>query len=287
LIPALLVGANFAKALSYFSAKPLLGIHHLEGHLTAALIQSHQGRLANLKFPVLALIVSGGHTQLVLMKKWLDYQIVGQTQDDAAGEAFDKVAKLLNLGYPGGPIVSHVAAEVETTINNTKKQSPLSFLLEKISFPPPMLQSKDLNFSFSGLKTAVLYFYQNLNSANLTNQQLTQWKKVICYEFQQAVVEVLIQKTLRAVKQFSPKTVILAGGVAANQSLRQNLQTTLREKAPSVNFLLPPLEFCGDNAAMIGVAAFARFSLQQKNKKFFRQINNNWKTLEADPNLPL
>jgi len=198
------------------------------------------------------LLVSGGHTELVLIKDWLKYKIIGQTRDDAAGEAFDKVAKMLGLPYPGGPEVAKLAA--------SHKSSVISL---EIKLPRPMINSKDYDFSFSGLKTAVLYLLRDLKQKGLTTND---WllKTNICKEFQQAVIDVLISKTIRAAKEYKTKTVILGGGVAANKELRKQL-------GEKTNLLLPEIKFTTDNAAMIAVAAY--FHAKDKLKNL--QANGN------------
>lgn len=260
LIPALLVGVNIAKTLAYFYQKPLMGIHHIEGHIYANFIENKP------EFPVLALVVSGGHTQLVLIRDHLEYEIIGQTQDDASGEAFDKVAKMLDLGYPGGPIVSKRADEYTGD-------------LDEINFPRPMLNSGDFDFSFSGLKTAVLYHWQNNPDKKLIDS--------ICYHFQEAAIEVLVKKTAKAIKKYNPKTVLLAGGVAANKKLREDLEKTIKKDFPKVNFGLPSIKLCLDNAAMIAAAAFFRYQKQKNDSKIVEKWQNNWRDLEADCNLEL
>jgi N6-L-threonylcarbamoyladenine synthase len=282
LIPALLIGTNAAKALSYAKKIPLLGIHHIEGHLYAHTIG---GNAKNIKFPLLALTVSGGHTQIILMRDHLQYEIIGQTQDDAAGEAFDKVAKMLGLGYPGGPIVSSYAKKFE----NKKKEITdivLKTELEAIEFPRPMLMSGNFNFSFSGLKTSVSYFFQAVQKKNLSDENLELYKMAICKAFQDATVDVLVKKTNKATATFSPKTVILAGGVSANLFLQKTLEEEINKNFPTICFLKPELKFCGDNAAMIGAAAFVRYQKLKENGQL-EKLKNEWKDLEANSNLKL
>jgi len=207
LIPALLVGTNAAKTLSYVWNKPLVGIHHIEGHVYANLIDEKE----ELHFPALVLVVSGGHTQLVLMKEDCDYDIIGETQDDAVGEAFDKAARILGLGYPGGPEISKQSEKADGS-------GPV------IELPRPMLHSGDFHFSFSGLKTAVLYAvreYQKQN--NLTKEDFLPQELVanMSKEFQDAAVEVLVAKTLKAAKKHNAKTILLAGGVKCKQNATQ------------------------------------------------------------------
>ena len=192
--PALWVGINFAKALSLAWQKPLLPINHMEGHIVASLLQP-----VKLSWPALALLISGGHTELVLIKDWFDYEIIGQTRDDAVGEAFDKVARLLDLPYPGGPEIAQLA----------KNGKPGTYIL-----PRPMLKTDDYDFSFSGLKTAVLY---KIKDQKLSKQQ----KADLALEFQSAAIEVLLAKTFKAVTNFQIKTLIVGGGVIAIKSLKK------------------------------------------------------------------
>ncbi len=302
--PALWVGVNFSRALSYFWNIPIIPINHIEGHLTAALAVDGQGRgTSNFQFPIfkkmlpaIALVVSGGHTQLILVKKShshvrnshefapFGYQIIGETRDDAAGEAFDKVAKMLDLGYPGGPAISRLAEkwnsqfpisnfQIKTKSKDSRQRTTHSTAqsLDHFSFPRPMLNSGDLDFSFSGLKTAVLYTLQKMTPA-----QIKKSTPAIASQFQQAVVDVLTAKTLAAAKKHKAKTIILAGGVAANPLLRQSL--SLAAGRSSLNFLAPPLNLCADNAAMIGLSAAWRLS-QRRAKK------TSWRPLKAQANL--
>lgn len=281
LIPALLIGTNSAKAISYFYKIPLIGIHHIESHIYANFIQKRPP--GDIEFPILCLIVSGGHTQLVLMKNHLKYEIIGQTLDDAAGEAFDKVAKILGLGYPGGPIVSELAKQARKLQGHLDDQLKIADSKTRTSFPRPMLNSEKFNFSFSGLKTAVLYFYKKIEQETKNQNQLNLWKKYICKEFEEAAIEVLTKKTIRSAKEFKPKTILLAGGVAANSFLRDQLSLSVKKELPETVFSSPPPELCGDNAAMVGAAAFYRYILT-KNKIPFQK---NWKSLEADASMEI
>ena len=268
LIPALLVGVSSAKALAYKWKKPLIGLHHIEGHIYANWIEN-----PHIEFPALALVVSGGHTQLVLMNKHCDYQIIGQTQDDAVGEAFDKVARILNLGYPGGPIISKRAKIFEqSNIDN------------EIKFPQPMRGSGDYNFSFSGIKTSVLYLVQDYKKRhNLKNEDElpTDFVNAVSHAFQTAVTEILTFKTMRAVEQNNTKTVLLAGGVSANAQLRNSLSESLKQ-FENVNFVAPPMEYCLDNAAMIASGAFHRYNTLIQQEK--DTLKNGWQTLTAKAN---
>jgi N6-L-threonylcarbamoyladenine synthase len=297
LIPALLIGTNAARSLSYIIQKPLLGIHHIEGHIFASYIDKKgEGNTARYEFPILALVASGGHTQLISISKFLDYKIIGQTQDDAAGEAFDKIAKIMDLGYPGGPAISRQASKwnfqfpisnfqkiFNFQIKNSRKIQRNKNGMPKNIFPRPMLNSGDLNFSFSGLKTAVLYFYEKIRKEIKNEKELDIWKDFICFEAQAAIVEVLRKKSLKAIDKYQPKTFILAGGVAANKQLREDLEENIKNKL-GLEFVCPLLEYCGDNASMIAVAAFARITDSKKDLSF---LKDNWKKLETDANLEL
>ncbi|OGI27581.1 MAG: tRNA (adenosine(37)-N6)-threonylcarbamoyltransferase complex transferase subunit TsaD [Candidatus Moranbacteria bacterium RIFOXYB1_FULL_43_19] len=282
LIPALLIGTNAAKALAYAWQKPLVGANHIAGHVYANFIgaiskQIQKSKFKNqnssIEFPILALIVSGGHTELILMKKHMNFNIIGQTLDDAAGEAFDKAAKILGLGYPGGPEVSSLAEKYKKQKTRYKIQDT------KYRLPRPMLNSPNFNFSFSGLKTALLYTVRD-NPKILRSKRLT---GEICAEFQQAVIDVLLHKTLSAAKKFKPKTILLGGGVSANKELRKQLRKKIKNEIPDTKYQLPDTKYSLDNAAMIAVAGHFKFR-SVKNKKIFR---DNWKKMEADASLKL
>ena len=272
LIPALLVGTNFARTLAYVKKVPLLGIHHIEGHIYANLIDK-----SNVRFPLLALVVSGGHTQLILMTDHFQYRIVGQTLDDAAGEAFDKVARILGLSYPGGPIVSRLAAKFLQD-KQTAARLRLSELGPKL--PRPMIGSKNLNFSFSGLKTAVLYLVKKIPAAEV--KDLT---PAICAEFQQAAIDVLVAKTLAAAREFQPQTIILAGGVSANTELRRQLSECIARHLPATDYHVPEMAYSLDNAAMIAAAAYFRWQRLAPAER--RQCRENWRTVQARADLGL
>ena len=301
LIPALLIGTNSAKALAYAWQKPLVGVHHIAGHIYANFIQSsafpfleHSSRNSSkpsfLEFPILALIVSGGHTQLILMKKHLDFKIIGETVDDAAGEAFDKVARILNLGYPGGPAIAAEAAKFpiynfqfpnksKFQNSNIKIDSKLKIQNSKFPLPRPMINSNNLDFSFSGLKTAVLYIVRD-NPQILKSKNL---KAALCAEFQQAVIDVLIAKTLKAAKKYNPKSSLLGGGVSANRELRKQLSEAVKNNFPNTLYSIPNTLYSLDNAAMIAVAGYFQYKLTKNKKKFL----TNWKNMEADAGLEL
>jgi len=226
---ALLVGTSIAEALAFTLNIPTVGVHHLEGHLLAPLLEENPPQ-----FPFVALLVSGGHTQLMKVTGIGEYELLGDTLDDAAGEAFDKTAKLLGLGYPGGPAVSALAT----------KGKPGRFKL-----PRPLLNSGDLNFSFSGLKTAVLTMV-NGNDAD------EQTRADIAYEFQEAVTEVLTAKCMAALRNTGLDSLIVSGGVGANKRLRQQLDSATKRRLCKVHY--PRLEFCTDNGAMIAFAGAMR-----------------------------
>ncbi|HNW55723.1 MAG TPA: tRNA (adenosine(37)-N6)-threonylcarbamoyltransferase complex transferase subunit TsaD [bacterium] len=242
LLTSLLVGVETAKSLALAWQLPLIPVQHIAGHVSANFINRP---LSSFSFPTLTLTVSGGHTALILMKDQSSYQIIGQTLDDAAGEAFDKAASLLKLGYPGGPKISAAAAEFAKNSSSSD-----------IKLPAPMLRRADYNFSFSGLKTALLYAIQkDPNWANRVSEY--------AYVFEQAVVEALIRKTIKAASELRVKSIMLAGGVAANRTLRDKLAKTIEQKLPGVTFTMPELIYTTDNAAMIAAAGL----INLKNKK--------------------
>lgn len=281
LIPALLIGTNTAKTLSYLLKKPLLGIHHIEGHIYAnAIGDNFKFKILNFKFPVLCLVVSGGHTQLILMKKHLDYEIIGETLDDAAGEAFDKVARILNLGYPGGPAIAEAAKHGTWNMEHGTKND-MRYAICDMRLPRPMINSGNLNFSFSGLKTAVLYTVKK-HSDILKNVRMSSW---LCAEFQQAIIDVLIAKTLKAAAIYKPKTIMIAGGVSANIELRQQLGTAIQDKFPDALCLIPPTCYSVDNAAMIAAAGYFRWKNMSESQR--EKTLANWKKLKTDANLSL
>lgn len=232
---ALLVGASIGRSLAYAWQKPALAVHHMEGHLLAPMLESNKP-----DFPFLALLVSGGHTQLVAVKAIGDYQVLGESIDDAAGEAFDKTAKLMGLDYPGGPLLAKLALK-----GNAKQYA----------FPRPMTDRPGLDFSFSGLKTA---------AANMIAKEglSDEVKANIAASFQQAVVDTLVFKCRRALQQTAMKRLVIAGGVSANQSLREQLTLLMQELKGEVFY--PAKEFCTDNGAMIAFAGYQRLNAGQQ-----------------------
>ena len=249
LIPSLLIGTYFAKTLAWLKNLPIVGVNHLEGHIYSNWLE----HAAEIKFPVLNLIVSGGHTQLILMKDTLKYKLIGETRDDAAGEAFDKIARLLNLEYPGGPAIDKASQNGDA---------------KSFNLPRPMIDSKDYDLSFSGLKTAVLYL-----TKKMTEPELKEQVNNIAASAQQAIIDVLIKKTVKAAQEFNVKTILVSGGVSANRKLKEQL--TQQTKLP---VFFPPFELSTDNAAMIAMAAYFNF-LKRKNWP--------WENIEAEANLRL
>lgn len=250
LVGALLVGVNFAKGLSYAWNKPLIGVNHIEGHISANFIEDKA-----LKPPFVCLVASGGHTHLVYVKNYGEYEILGKTRDDAAGEAFDKIARAIGLGYPGGPLIDMAAKSGDKNA---------------IKFPRVVIDEETLDFSFSGLKSAVLNYIHNKEQKN---------EKIVVEDvaasFQEAVVEVLVMKTIKAAKLKNCSIVALAGGVASNTSLREMLQGECLRN--NYKFTKPSPILCTDNAAMIGCAGYYKYL----NKQFADA------TLNAMPNLEL
>lgn len=236
---ALLVGVSFAKGLSYSLGTPFLGVNHMEGHLYSNFLASPKP-----DYPFLSLIVSGGHTMLVVVRSAFDHQLLGQTRDDAAGEAFDKVAKMLGLGYPGGPIIDRRA----------KEGNPQS-----IEFPRSFLEPGSFDFSFSGVKTSVLYYLRDRGIAPGESAEAKLGSAAvndICASFQEAVVEVLAAKTVSAAKKHSVKAVTVAGGVSANSSLRDRMER--ESNALGIPFFRPAMEYCMDNGAMIAYVGWLK-----------------------------
>lgn len=253
LITSLVTGVETVRTLSFAWKIPVLEINHIEGHIYSNFIAPK----TKIKFPAVIMTVSGGHTNLVVMNENKKIKIVGETLDDAAGEAYDKGAKMMNLGYPGGPIVSKMAEQF------TGKS--------EIILPRPMLNSKNLDFSFSGLKTALLYQLQKDKS----------WKTRIpeyCFAYQEAIIDILVSKTISAAKKYGAKSVLLSGGVSANRELREHMEKAVKEKLTGVNFLVPEMIYTTDNATMVAAAA----AFKVKNKK-----TTPFNKLKVDPGLQL
>ncbi len=249
LVPALRIGVELGKALAWAWAKPLVAVNHLEGHVYSVWFEEQKPQ-----FPALCLLVSGGHTELIVMRGHGQYELLGMTRDDAAGEAFDKVAKLLGLAYPGGPEISRAALKGNPTA---------------INFPRPMLESGDFDFSFSGLKTAVRVRREQFPEDTVED---------VAASFQQAAIDTLVTKTLRAAQKIQPASVILSGGVSANKLLRETLRDQLTAEMPNVTFHAPELSLTGDNAAMIALAGL----MKARRGQYVDPL-----TLVADPNMRL
>ncbi|MGN7299395.1 tRNA (adenosine(37)-N6)-threonylcarbamoyltransferase complex transferase subunit TsaD [Ferdinandcohnia sp. SAFN-114] len=244
LVGALLIGVNAAKAVAFAHDIPLLGVHHIAGHIYANRL------VEELEFPLLALVVSGGHTELVYMEEHASFKVIGETRDDAAGEAYDKVARTLNLPYPGGPHIDRLAHEGTATID----------------LPRAWLEEDSYDFSFSGLKSAVINTLHNAEQRGETIDP-----KNLAASFQESVIDVLVTKTVKAAKEFKVKQVLLAGGVAANKGLRAALEHAFSDM-PEVKLIIPPLSLCTDNAAMIAAVGSV---LYEKGKRSSYALNAN------------
>ena len=253
---ALLVGASVANALAYTLDIPVIGIHHLEGHLLSPLLSDPAP-----EFPFVALLVSGGHTQLMRVDGVGQYTLLGETLDDAAGEAFDKSAKLLGLDYPGGPALAKLAASGRTG---------------QFKLPRPMLHSGDLDFSFSGLKTAVLTLVKQSGDDQKIRDEQT--RADIACAVQEAIIDVLAFKACAALTQTGLSRLVVAGGVGANQLLRSRLNEDLSKRGGTVFY--PDLEFCTDNGAMIAFAGALRLAQQQANKDYRFNVKPRWNLAE-------
>lgn len=308
--PALWQGIEFAKRLALDWQKPLLPTNHMEGHLFSSLVR-HTNKLENIgmsgevqgvQMPVLALLISGGHTEFVLMKEWFKYEMVGETLDDAVGEAFDKVARMLGLPYPGGPEISKLARQSRSATKEIDSQTatrghaasePITRLARgsvssparpRVALPRPMLNTDNCDVSFSGLKTAALYALRDLEKSRsdlntglskigpLNQEEVADFAR----EFEDAVADVFVAKTRRAIEQTGAKTFVIGGGVAANTYLRDTLQKLVYEEFPEVEVRLPELSITGDNAIMIAEAALARHlsGLDDTAKGELRAVGN-------------
>ncbi len=256
LITGLLVGVTAAKTLSFTKNIPIVSTNHIEGHIHSVEVAATAEARPTISFPALCLVVSGGHTELVLMKDHGEYLILGATKDDAAGECFDKVAKLLELPYPGGPEVSKLALTGRT---------------DAIAFPRPMMHEPNYSFSFSGLKTSAMYWLRDNN----TFGEIT--KNDFCASFEQAIVDVLVSKTIKAAREFNPKSIILAGGVSANRKLRSTLEETIKKLLPETKFHMALPQYCMDNGAMIAAAGYYHALKQEFTDWRDITVNPNWK----------
>ncbi|MDY0140160.1 MAG: tRNA (adenosine(37)-N6)-threonylcarbamoyltransferase complex transferase subunit TsaD, partial [Candidatus Izemoplasmatales bacterium] len=233
LIGSLLIGVNAAKVISLNYNIPIVGVHHIAGHIYANYIDN------GMEFPLLALVVSGGHTELILMNEHYDFNRLGETQDDAVGEAYDKVARVLGLPYPGGPVVDKMAKTGR----------------DVYKFPRPMIDSGDFNFSFSGLKSHIINLHHNMQQRNETINI-----ENFCASFQEAVTDVLVAKTIKAKEQYKVKQVIVAGGVAANSGLRKKMKSMIND----IPVYFPNMDYCTDNAAMIASAGYFQYKKYNK-----------------------
>ena len=257
--PALWVGITFAKALARAWNVPLVPVNHMEGHVMSVLLNAKENKTidtSKIQFPLLSLLISGGHTELVLVNNWMEYKILGQTVDDAVGEAFDKVARILGLPYPGGPEISNLAKDGKEN--------------EKIKLPRPMIKTPDYNFSFSGLKTAVLYLVRDLGE--ITDQD----RKDIAKEFQTAVGDVFIYKLKKAIEEHGVSQLIVGGGVAANSYLRERFENEL-----GVEIFLPGKDLATDNSLMIGIAGYFGALSGKKKSPDDIQAQSNWSIDQA------
>jgi N6-L-threonylcarbamoyladenine synthase len=258
LITSLIIGVETAKTLAMVWNKPLIPVNHVKAHILANYLKGEQGKLEDIKYPALCLVVSGGHTSLVLLNDPNNFQTIGSTRDDAVGEAFDKAAKLLGLGYPGGPIISKHAENADP---------------EYYKLPRPMMYTKDFDLSFSGLKTAVRNEWEKEKFKDESNV------RKMCAAFQQASIDVLVSKTLKAAEKYQVKSLLLGGGVAANKELRRQLAQRAEAQLPQVKFFQPDLHLTTDNALMVAVAGY--FEAKGGLAKF----KDNWLKVRVNPNL--
>ncbi len=261
LITSLLVGVETAKTLSYLLDIPLVAVNHIEGHIHSVELSALPEADSRVQFPALCLVVSGGHTELILMRDHSDYERIGKTLDDAAGECFDKVAKLVDFDYPGGPKISKAAESGDPNA---------------ISFPRPMLDQDNFNFSFAGLKTSALYWLRDHEQQESERYTLNAKRlSDFCASFEQSIVDVLVAKTLSAASIYNPKSILLVGGVSANKKLRETLGSAIQREFPSITYRRSPITHAMDNAAMIAAAG----SYAAERESF-----TPWRSLAADPN---
>ena len=258
--PSLLMGLNFAKTLAYVYKKPIVGTNHLLGHILSNFIKNDGTFNNNLKLPIVCLLVSGGHTQLYEIKNWKDINLVGKTLDDASGECFDKIAKTLKLGYPGGVFVSNIAENYRSKNKNIKLE---------FNLPKPLMHSKDFNFSFSGLKTAVLYLVQKLKKEKKYNKKAVE---KICFESEEVITDVLVDKTLKLAKEIDAKTIMISGGVSANRRLRTKFIERINN---NFDFISPDKLMSTDNAAMIAIAGYYNYLQGKQDDCLTLEVNSN------------
>ncbi|MBL7156415.1 MAG: tRNA (adenosine(37)-N6)-threonylcarbamoyltransferase complex transferase subunit TsaD [Candidatus Pacebacteria bacterium] len=267
--PCLWTGINFAKALSFYWNLPIIAVNHIEAHILVNFLnqklKTTNYKLKTNLFPAIALVVSGGHTQLILMRDFGKYKVIGETRDDAAGECYDKTARILGLSYPGGPVIAEQAEKYRGGATSFRGRS-------SVNLPKPMIYSENYDFSFSGLKTAVLYDFKKRSKKVQKSEKYIQQ---MSYEIQKAINDVLIKKTIKAGKDFRVKTIILGGGVSANKQLRKLLAKRIQKEMPNTKYLIPETKYSVDNAAMIAIAGF--FNQSKKTK--------NWKKIGAQANL--
>jgi N6-L-threonylcarbamoyladenine synthase len=288
--PCLWTGVNFARALSYYWDIPIIPVNHIEAHILVNWLtpinekskiqtisnyskSNPKSKIQNRKqiFPAICLVVSGGHTQLILMKGIGKYKILGETRDDAAGECFDKTARILGLEYPGGPAIAEQVEKFKV------KSSKL-----KVKMPRPMIYSKDYDFSFSGLKTAVLYDFKKRSPKIQKDKTYIQ---AMCAEIQQSIIDVLIKKTLRATQEYKAKTIILGGGVCANEELRKQFMSDVKCQMSNVKFLAPPKILCTDNGLMTAIAGFYHHKPRTRINSVRGRQTKNWKNVKVNANL--
>ncbi len=251
LITGLIVGIEAARTLSYLWNIPLVSVNHIEGHIASVQINNEK-----IRYPALALIASGGHTELIHIPKQDKHIKLGGTKDDAAGECFDKVAKLIGFEYPGGPQISRMAES-----GNCKA----------IEFPRPMINQDNFDFSFSGLKTSALYWLQK---NEIKGEEINDF----CASFQEAIIDVLVSKTIKAIKKTKPTSFILAGGVSANTKLREELEIQIKKQFPEIEIRYPEVKYAMDNAVMIAVASYS---------KILKKEYTSWDRIKADPNMKI
>lgn len=277
--PALWVGISFAKALATAWNKPIVPVNHMEGHIVSVLLQQNDAQhtddaneiadgihytIPHVNFPAISLLVSGGHTEIHEVKTWNDYKLLGATKDDAIGEAFDKTARLLGLPYPGGPKISAYAKEARDN-----GESVDSSLKVPIDLPRPMLTTKDFNFSYSGLKTSVLYLVKKIEEAK---QMTDKVKRIIAREFEDAAIEVVVAKTVRAAVLKKAKSIIVGGGVAANRHLRETLAAETKKALPYTQVIFPERALSTDNSVMIGMAGYFTYLRNKKRGTDIQKI---------------